>query len=115
MTTVFADITMTLDGFIAGPGVSAEAPLGIGGIESALAQAKSAAGDKDVQMSSGANIIQQCINAGRLDEIQVHISPVMLGAGTRLFDGIDAARLKFDPVRVIESPNVTHIRYRFVR
>lgn len=85
------------------------------GIVAALDAAKAAAGGKDVQVSGGAKVIQQYINAGLLDEIQVHISPMVLGAGHRLFEGIDPKGPRFEPVRVVESPNVTHIRYRVYR
>jgi dihydrofolate reductase len=82
------------------------------GIESALEQAKSAAGDKDVSVAGGANTIQQAMSAGLLDEIQIHLIPVLLGDGIRLFDGPSAGQLELDATRVIESDGVTHLRFR---
>lgn len=80
------------------------------GTEAALEQARDAAGDGDVQISGGANVAQQYLAAGLLDEMQIHIAPVLLGGGTRLFaEGADLSRLR--ATRVIESPAVTHIRY----
>jgi dihydrofolate reductase len=81
-----------------------------GGPEAALAQAREAAGDKDVSIVGGASAIQQLLAAGLLDEIQVHIAPLLLGAGTRLFGEGEPARL--EQTRVIESPAVTHVKYR---
>jgi dihydrofolate reductase len=81
-------------------------------LESALEQAKSAAGDKDVQVSGGAETVAQFLNAGLLDALEIHLAPVLLGAGTRLFDRVDAGKVKLEPTRVVESPAVTHVRYR---
>jgi dihydrofolate reductase len=86
-----------------------------GGIESALEQAKAAAGDKDVSVAGGANIIQQYLSAGLLDEIQIHLVPVLLGDGRRLFDHISAEQIELEITRVIESPEVTHIKFRVVK
>ena len=84
------------------------------GIESALDKARNAASGEDVQISGGANVAQQYLAAGLLDEMQIHIAPILLGGGTRLFaDGADFSRLKV--TRVIESPAVTHIRYEIKR
>jgi dihydrofolate reductase len=79
------------------------------GIESALDQARAAAGDKDVKVAGGANVGRQYVNAGLVDEIDIHLAPVLLGGGARLFDD-KPARLEL--VRVIQSPVVTHLRYR---
>jgi dihydrofolate reductase len=81
------------------------------GIEAALEQARTAAGDKDVLLAGGASIVQQYLKAGLLDEIQIHVAPVLLGDGTSLFDrlGIDAFGL--ETTRVIASPSVTHLRF----
>ena len=81
-----------------------------GGIESALAQAKDAAGDKDISIAGGASIIQQFIKAGYLDELQIHLVPVLLGGGTRLLE--DLGNPKLEKIRVIDSPLVTHLRFR---
>jgi dihydrofolate reductase len=85
------------------------------GIESALDQARSVAGDRDVIIAGGANIVQQFIRSGLLDEVQIHIVPVLLGAGIRLFDQLDARQGELECVRVVESPSVTHLKYRIVR
>jgi dihydrofolate reductase len=82
------------------------------GIESALRRARAAAGDKDVSVGGGANTVQQFLNAGLLDEIQVHIAPMFLGGGVRLFDKLGLQRPALEIMRVIESPRVTHLQYR---
>jgi dihydrofolate reductase len=84
------------------------------GIESALEQARAAAGDKDVAIGGGADVAQQYLGAGLLDEFQIHLVPLLLGAGTRLFDKLAAGQVALEPTRVIESPAVTHLRYRVV-
>jgi dihydrofolate reductase len=84
------------------------------GPESALEQAKAAAGDKDVQIAGGANTIQQFLEGGLLDELQIHLAPVLLGDGVRLFERIDPERVELEPARVIDSPRVTHLTYRVV-
>jgi dihydrofolate reductase len=86
-----------------------------GGIDSALDQAQEAAGDKDVLIAGGADVAQQYLRAGLLDEIQLHVSPVFLGAGRRLFDGIPADSAGLEAERVVASPGVTHLRFRIVR
>jgi dihydrofolate reductase len=85
------------------------------GIQSALEQARAAAGEKDVLISGGANTIQQFIGAGLLDELQIHLAPVLLGGGVRLFDRLDRERVELEKARVIDSPRVTHLRYRFAK
>ena len=80
------------------------------GIESALAQAREAAGDKDVAIGGGASAIQQFLNRSLLDELEIHVVPLLLGSGTRLFDGIDAEHVKLERLHVIDSPAVTHLR-----
>lgn len=80
------------------------------GIESALEQARAAAGDKDVALAGGANVVQQYLKAGLLDELQIHLVPLLLGSGVRLLDGVDPGELEL--ARVLESPSVTHLRYR---
>lgn len=82
------------------------------GIESALEQAKRAAGDKDVSLGGGANVAQQYLAAGLIDELQLNIPPVLLGDGTRLFEGIPSAGIQLEPTLVVEAPKVTHLRYR---
>ena len=85
------------------------------GVESAVRQAKAAAGDKDVSVAGGASVAQQCLRAGLLDELQIHVAPLLLGGGVRLFDDPGAEQIELEPTRVIESPGVTHLRYRVVR
>jgi len=80
------------------------------GIESAIEQARAAAGEKDVQIAGGASAIQQALAAGLLDEIQVSVAPMLLGGGTPLFGpGTDR---DFELDRVVDAPGVTHLRYR---
>jgi dihydrofolate reductase len=79
------------------------------GIESAVQQAKAAAGHKDVQVR-GANVAQRALEAGVLDEIQIHQIPVLLGEGSRLFDVLPAL-IELDIGHVIDTPEATHIRY----
>lgn len=83
------------------------------GITSAVEQARAAAGEKDVLVAGGAAAVQQAIAAGLLDELQVHVAPVFLGGGVRLFDGV-AADVGLEITRVIDSPKVTHLRYSVV-
>jgi dihydrofolate reductase len=85
------------------------------GIEAALAQARKAAGDKDVNVAGGADVAQQYLRAGLLDEFQIHIAPLLLGDGVRLFDGPGNDRPELEATRAIESPAVTHVRYRVVK
>jgi dihydrofolate reductase len=85
------------------------------GIESALEQAKAAAGDKAVKVTGGANTVQQYIKAGLLDEIQIHVVPVLLGDGIRLFDHLSTERIELELTRLIESPGITHLRFRVVK
>ncbi|HEY3979029.1 MAG TPA: dihydrofolate reductase family protein [Streptosporangiaceae bacterium] len=80
------------------------------GIASAMAQAKAAAGDRDV-LVHGASVAQQALEAGVLDDMQIHQVPVLLGDGRRLLD-ILPARIELEIVQVIDTPQATHIRYR---
>jgi dihydrofolate reductase len=83
------------------------------GAASAIEQAKAVAGDKYVSLM-GASVPQQAIQARQVDEIQVHLAPVLLGGGVRLFDHLGGS-VELDPVRVVDSPGVTHLRYRVVK
>jgi dihydrofolate reductase len=83
------------------------------GVESAIEQARAAAGEKDVQISGGASVIQQALAAGLLDDIQVSLAPRLLGGGTPLFG--PGAERDFELDRVVDAPGVTHLRYRVRR
>lgn len=85
------------------------------GIESALAQARQAAGGKDVALGGGASIVQQYLAAGLLDELEIHIVPLLLGSGARLLDNLDARKMKLEPIRTLEGPGVAHLKYRVVK
>ncbi|MFF3934652.1 dihydrofolate reductase family protein [Streptomyces phaeofaciens] len=81
------------------------------GIEHALDQARAAAGDRDVRIAGGGATILEYLNAGLVDEFSITLSPVLFGAGTRLFDGVDASRVALEPVRSEPSSRVTHLTY----
>jgi dihydrofolate reductase len=81
------------------------------GIESALKQARDAAGDRDVRIGGGAETILQYLNAGLVDEFTITLAPVFFGTGVRLFDRVDAVRIALDLVHVQPSPMVTHLSY----
>ena len=81
------------------------------GIESALEQARAAAGGKDVTVGGGADAINQYLAAGLVDEIELHVVPLLLGGGARLFDGV-GPDVKLEQVRAVEAPGVTHLKYR---
>jgi len=83
------------------------------GAAAALEQARRAAGEKSVLIAGGANTINQYLAAGVVDELHLHISPVLLGAGARLFEGVRG--LDLQPDQVIASPDVTHVRYQVRR
>jgi dihydrofolate reductase len=82
------------------------------GIESALQQAEAAAGEGDVRLGGGASAARQYLAAGLLDELQLNLVPVLLGAGERLFDDLAGGDFRLEPVRVLGTSEVTHIRYR---
>src|SRR5918997_1958935 len=84
------------------------------GVESAVEQARAAAGEKDVAVSA-ASIVQQCIRAGLLDEIHVDLAPVLLGGGVRLFDHLGAGPIELEPTEVVEGAGVTHLTFRVVK
>ncbi|WP_128427677.1 dihydrofolate reductase family protein [Streptomyces cyaneus] len=85
------------------------------GIHSALDQAKAAAGDRNVDIAGGASTVQQYLREGLIDELQLHVVPALLGDGLRLFEGLGAGRRDLTPVRVVETPLATHLKYRFVK
>ncbi len=84
------------------------------GIESAIRQAKKAAGDKKVVVST-ASTLQQALKAGLVDELDIDLVPVLLGTGVRLFDNLGTTSINLEIVRVIEAPGVTHLRYRVLK
>jgi dihydrofolate reductase len=85
------------------------------GIESALEQAREAAGGKDVMLWGGAQAVQQYLAAGLLDELELHVAPVLLGGGARLFDNLGDAEVQLEQVRIVEAPGVSHLKYRIVK
>jgi hypothetical protein len=163
MGKVKCEISMSLDGFIAGPTVSSGDGMGddggllhdrrfdaktetdnvivdeihdsteavlIGkrmsdggttytcvtdGIEAALERACVAAGDKDVGIWGGANIIEQYLAAGLLDEMQIHLIPLLFGGGTRLFEDLGGRRIELRRMSTIDTPGATHLRFDVVR
>ena len=134
MGKVLMEITMSLDGYTAGPEVSAEEPMGRGGealvthrpaetivkkggtsyifvtegIEAAMARAREAAGEQDVMVNGGADIDRQYLNAGLIDEIRLHLAPIFLGGGTPLFAGVHPD-LRLVPIQTTDSPLATHL------
>lgn len=83
------------------------------GIHAALRQAREAAGDRQVSVAGGASAVRQYLAAGLLDTLYLHLVPIVLGAGERLFEGVGDPRL--EPVKVVVGPTVTHVKYRVVR
>ena len=81
------------------------------GVENAIEQARAAAGERNVYVLGGANVAQQCINARLLDEIHLHVAPLLLGSGIRLFDHIDRS-IELHQVSLIEGSGVSHVRLR---
>ena len=82
------------------------------GIEAALELARAAAGDKNVGIWGGANIIRQYLKAGLLDEMQIHLIPILLGDGIRLFEGLDPEGIQLRKTSAIDTPRATHFRYQ---
>lgn len=108
--------------FVLSHNVPQKVPLGesaftfvTNGVESAIKQAKTAAGDKNVYVLGGANVAQQCIKSGLLDEMRIHMVHVLFGAGIRLFDHLGTEQIELESTRVIEAPDVTHLRFRVVK
>ncbi len=81
------------------------------GIEAALGLAREAAGDRDVRIAGGGATILEYVNAGLIDEFSIALSPVLFGAGIRLFEGVDARRVALEPVGAEPSPRATHLTY----
>lgn len=78
-------------------------------------KARPAAGDRDVEVAGGANVVQQCVGAAPLDELQIHLVPVLLGDDVRLLDDLGDRRPELELTRVVDSPTVTHLKYRIVK
>jgi dihydrofolate reductase len=96
-----------------------EAPPGddfafVGSLDEALARARGAAGDKDVNVMGGADVIRQALRGGHVDELTISVAPVVLGGGKRLFEGFDQD-VELEHVGVLQSPWVTHLQYRPAR
>jgi dihydrofolate reductase len=83
------------------------------GIDSALDQARTAAAGKDVAIVGGGDVINQYLAAGLVDELELHVVPLVLGGGARLFDGL-GPELELEQLRAVEAPGVTHVKYRVV-
>jgi dihydrofolate reductase len=84
------------------------------GIESLLKQATAVAGDRNVVIGGGANVAQQFLKAGFIDEIYIHLISVLLGSGIRLFDHLEAASIELENAGVIAASDATHLRFRVV-
>lgn len=84
------------------------------GVESAIRRAKQAAGDKDVVVGT-ASILQQCLNAGLMDEIHIDVAPLLLGKGVRLFDHLNIEPTELECIRVVRAPGVTHLGFKVVK
>ncbi|WP_218038301.1 dihydrofolate reductase family protein [Acrocarpospora pleiomorpha] len=82
------------------------------GIYAAVRMAKSVAGDRDIVVAGGADVAGQCLAAGLIDEMRIALAPVLIGEGIRLFDPIAAGRSSLEKVSVIDSPMITHLRFR---
>jgi dihydrofolate reductase len=85
------------------------------GVGAALDRAQDAAGDRAVHVAGGAAVVQQTLAAGRFDALTIHVAPVLLGSGTRLFEGRDGSAVKLEQLPAPASPAATHLRYRVVR
>lgn len=85
------------------------------GVASAIQRARDAASDKDVTVVGGASTFRQCLAAGLVDELHLDVRSLLLGAGLRLFDGLEAGPIALEQLPVLESPGVTHLRFRVVR
>jgi dihydrofolate reductase len=85
------------------------------GIEAALEQARANAGDKNIYVAGGASVAQQYLAAGLLDELKIHVAPLLLRGGVRLFDNLESGPTKLECTRAIKSPAVTHLTYQVVK
>lgn len=87
----------------------------VNGIEAALEEAKKAAGDKDMAVMGGANVAQQFIKLGFIDEISIHLVPVLFGSGIRLYEHLGSEHIPLETVEVIETAEAIHLRFRVVK
>jgi dihydrofolate reductase len=85
------------------------------GIEAALELARAAAGDKNVGVWGGANVMRQYLKARLLDEMQIHLVPILIGDGTRLFEDLDPEGIELRRTSTIETPGATHFRFEVVK
>jgi dihydrofolate reductase len=85
------------------------------GIERAVRRAQAAAGDKDVLVMGGPTVARQAVRAGLVDELRLHLVPMLFGAGTRLFDDLGTKHIELEPTEVVASPAATHLRFRVVK
>ena len=85
------------------------------GIDSALQKAKKAAGDKNISVMGGAEIGQQYIKAGLVDELSIHLVPVIFGSGTPMFAKLGETHIQLEPAQVIETPEAIHLRLRIIK
>jgi dihydrofolate reductase len=85
------------------------------GIEAALKDAQAEAGDKNVTVMGGADLGRQFLAAGVVDELSIHLVPVVFGRGTRLFQDVAGAPMQLEPLAAIQTPNATHLRFGIVR
>jgi dihydrofolate reductase len=86
-----------------------------GGSHSALEQARAVAGGRTVGVMGGASIGQQFIAAGLVDEVQIHLVPVLFGSGTRMFEHLGDEHIQLEPLQVVETPAAIHLRFRIVK
>lgn len=84
------------------------------GVESALEQARDAAAGKDVMLWGGAQVVNQYLAAGLLNDLELHVVPILLGDGARLFADLGTAEVRLEQVRAVQAPGVTHLKYRIV-
>jgi len=84
-------------------------------LESAVTQAKTAAGDKDVTIVGGADVAQQLLKAGLVDELEIGFVPLLLGRGLRFFEHLETLEITLEKIRVLESPSRTDLRFRVVK
>jgi dihydrofolate reductase len=85
------------------------------GIAAALGLARAAAGDKDVGVWGGADVVRQYLSSGLLDEMEIHLIPMLLGGGVRLFEGLDPEGIELRRTRSVETPSANHLRFDVVR